>query len=58
MIINGEEVTSGLVQSFTKVNFRSRSARIIWMVQLSCEMWDFANDGNIFFGKISFCKTF
>ena len=51
MFINGAEVTSGLVQSFTKVNFRSRSARILWMVQLSREMWDFANDGDIFFEK-------
>ena len=56
MFINGAEVTSGLVQSFTKVNFRSRSARIIWMVQLSREMWDFANDGDIFFEKAM--KTF
>ena len=56
MFINGAEVTSGLVQSFTKVNFRSRSARILWMVQLSKEMWDFANDGDIFFEKAM--KTF
>ena len=51
MVLNGAEITSGLVESFTKVNFRSRSARIIWLVQMSQEMWDFANDGDIFFEK-------
>ncbi len=56
MFLNGAEITSGLVESFTKVNFRSRSARIIWLVQMSQEMWDFANDGDIFFEKA--LKTF
>ena len=56
MFLNGAEITSGLVESFTKVNFRSRSARIIWLVQMSQEMWDFANDGDTFFEKA--LKTF
>jgi hypothetical protein len=30
---------SGIVTDKTMITFRSRSARIIWLVQLSCEMW-------------------
>ena len=33
---------SAFVGAETKTNFRCRSARIIWLVSLSREMWDFA----------------
>lgn len=32
---------SGIIGDRTKFVFRSRSARIIWLVQLSAEMWEF-----------------
>lgn len=34
---------SGIVTEDTMITFRSRSARIIWLVQLSCEMWDYTS---------------
>ncbi len=34
---------SGIVTERTMITFRSRSARIIWLVQLSSEMWDYAS---------------
>jgi len=37
------KVPSALISEDTKLTFRSRSARIIWLVQMSSEMWDFAS---------------
>ena len=37
------KVRSALISEDTKLTFRSRSARIIWLVQMSSEMWDFAS---------------
>lgn len=34
---------SGIITDKTMITFRSRSARIIWLVQLSSEMWDYAS---------------
>jgi hypothetical protein len=34
---------SGIITERTMITFRSRSARIIWLVQLSSEMWDYAS---------------
>jgi len=33
----------GIVTKNTKITFRSRSSRIIWLVQISTEMWDYAS---------------
>jgi hypothetical protein len=33
-------IRSGLITESTKFVFRSKSARIIWLVQISAEMWD------------------
>ncbi len=32
---------SGIISEKTKFVFRSRSSRIIWLVQISAEMWEF-----------------
>jgi hypothetical protein len=40
---------SGLVTEKTKFVFRSKSARIIWLVQISAEMWDVDEVGTFFF---------
>ena len=46
---------SGIVTNDTKITFRSRSARFVWLVQLSCEMWDYAspasNSCELYFDK-------
>lgn len=47
--INGRLVKSGHVTNDTKITFRSCSARIIWLVQISSEMWDYAPP--YFFGR-------
>ena len=36
-------IRSGIISEDTKLTFRSRSARIIWLVQMSSEMWDFSS---------------
>jgi len=33
--------SSGIITKTTKFVFRSRSSRIIWLLQISAEMWDF-----------------
>lgn len=41
VIRHGDHVVrSGLITEDTKLTFRSRSARIIWLVQMSSEMWE------------------
>jgi hypothetical protein len=34
---------SGIVTEKTNITFRSRSARIVWLVQLSSEMWEYSS---------------
>ena len=34
---------SGIVTDKTNITFRSRSARIVWLVQLSSEMWEYSS---------------
>ena len=38
---DGSARNSGIITDRTKFVFRSRSARIIWLVQISAEMWEF-----------------
>lgn len=43
-IRHGDKQTkSGIVTDKTHVTFRSRSARIFWLVQMSAEMWDYSS---------------
>ena len=43
VIRHGDDIVrSALISDHTKLTFRSRSARIIWLVQMSSEMWDYA----------------
>ncbi|EWM23480.1 dep domain containing protein [Nannochloropsis gaditana] len=50
-------VCSGLLTADTKMTFRSRSARIFWLVQMSYEMWDYAPDGEVYLEKfLSFAR--
>lgn len=45
---SGERVRSGVVSEHTKFTFRSRTSRVMWLVQISPEMWDIANSGNLY----------
>eukprot|EP00644_Phytophthora_capsici_P002046 jgi/Phyca11/129497/e_gw1.84.147.1 len=44
----GKKVRSGVVSQNTKFTFRSRTSRIMWLVQISPEMWDMANSGMLY----------
>ncbi|KAG6959678.1 hypothetical protein JG688_00009974 [Phytophthora aleatoria] len=44
----GEKVRSGVISENTKFTFRSRTSRIMWLVQISPEMWDMANSGMLY----------
>ncbi|KAE9033687.1 hypothetical protein PR001_g10046 [Phytophthora rubi] len=45
---DGEKVRSGVISEHTKFTFRSRTSRIMWLVQVSPEMWDMANSGLLY----------
>lgn len=44
---------SGLVTEHTKITFRSTSARLFFLIHLSSEMWEFAEDGELYFEKVN-----
>ncbi|CAK4081491.1 unnamed protein product [Aphanomyces euteiches] len=43
-----ENVTSGVISSRTRFVFRSKSSRIFWLVQVSPELWDTGNNGDLY----------
>eukprot|EP00466_Bigelowiella_natans_P005189 jgi/Bigna1/71663/fgenesh1_pg.16_\ len=47
-----QRTMSGRVTHKTKVQFRSRSARLFWLIQISAEMWDCADDGEQYYEKM------
>ena len=49
--IKGTPTISGVISERTHFVFRSRSARIIWLVQISCEMWEYDKNGDLYFEK-------
>lgn len=51
MSAGGNSVTSGVISENTNVIFRSRSARIYWLVQITSEMWAFDQNGDLYFEK-------
>ncbi|GBG30153.1 Vacuolar membrane-associated protein IML1, partial [Hondaea fermentalgiana] len=44
-------VACGIVRESTKFIFRSCSARVFWLVQMSKEMWNFTEDGELYFER-------
>lgn len=44
-------VTCGLISDKTKFIFRSQSANIVLFMQMSREMWEFLEDGDLYFEK-------
>lgn len=47
----GVPQASGIISENTRFIFRSRSTRIIWLVQISIEMWQFDEQGDLYFEK-------
>ena len=52
--VNGEKVQSAFFTASTKPIFRSESARFVFFIQMSKEMWDFDASGS---GEIMFSKA-
>ncbi|OQR87620.1 vacuolar membrane-associated protein [Achlya hypogyna] len=48
MVFENENVTSGVLTDKTCFVYRSKSSRVFWLVQVSPEMWDMANDGDLY----------
>jgi hypothetical protein len=53
LLRKGKPVRSGFVTRDTKFVFRSRSAKFYLLIQMSSEMWDFAEDGELYFEKVN-----
>lgn len=49
---DGRKILSAYVGQNTKIIYRSESARLIFLVQLSREMWHFEENGEIMFHKL------
>lgn len=49
---NGKRLLSGYIGENTNIIFRSESARLVFLVQLSREMWHFEENGEIMFHKL------
>lgn len=49
---NGHKVFSAYVGPNTRVIYRSESARVIHLIQMSQEMWNFEENGDIMFNKL------
>ncbi len=46
-----EKVRSGIVTKDTKIIFRSESAKYFLFLQMSQEMWEFDEDGDLYYEK-------
>lgn len=49
---DGKKLSSGYIGANTSVVFRSESAKLLFLVQLSREMWHFEENGEIMFHKL------
>eukprot|EP00605_Chrysophyceae_sp_TOSAG23-4_P001340 GSChrysophyteH1.ASY1.ANO1.1457.1 assembled CDS len=47
----GIAARSGMISNNTQVIFRSRSTRIVWLVQISSEMWEYDQAGDLYYEK-------
>ena len=44
-----KQLKCGIITESTNVVFRSRSARMFWLVQISAEMWEMDSNGDLYF---------
>jgi hypothetical protein len=51
LAFQGIPLRSGVISENTHFIFRSRSTRIIWLVQISSEMWEYDEKGDLYFEK-------
>lgn len=51
MYIQGEKVASGILTADTKIVYRSQSSMVYLFIQMSCEMWEFDINGDLYFEK-------
>eukprot|EP01116_Phalansterium_solitarium_P019294 TRINITY_DN5330_c3_g2_i1.p1 TRINITY_DN5330_c3_g2~~TRINITY_DN5330_c3_g2_i1.p1 ORF type:complete len:1057 (-),score=354.64 TRINITY_DN5330_c3_g2_i1:144-3314(-) len=57
MFRGNAQVSSGFITENTKFIFRSKTAKIYLLIQMSKEMWEFAEDGDLYFEKaVDFLK--
>ncbi|KAF9375803.1 vacuolar membrane-associated protein iml1 [Podila verticillata] len=52
--VGNQSVPSGYITSDTRIIFRSESAKYFIFIQMSREMWEFDEDGEIFFERVIF----
>ncbi|KAF9274064.1 vacuolar membrane-associated protein iml1 [Mortierella alpina] len=52
--VGNQSVPSGYITSETRIIFRSESAKCFIFIQMSREMWEFDEDGEIFFERVIF----
>ncbi|OQS06533.1 hypothetical protein THRCLA_01423 [Thraustotheca clavata] len=52
LLANGKNVLCGVMANHTKLILRSKSSRIVWLIHMSREMWDFDDDGEMYFEKL------
>ncbi|KAI5960303.1 IML1 [Candida pseudojiufengensis] len=52
MYKNGKKIFSGYIDKETKIIYRSESAKLTVLIQLSREMWNFEENGEIMFHKL------
>eukprot|EP00940_MAST-03C_sp_MAST-3C-sp2_P000194 g194.t1 len=52
LLKNQQYVTGGAVRANTKLICRSRACELIWLVQVSREMFEFADDGDLYWEKM------
>lgn len=50
--INGKKIFSGYIDENTKIVFRSESAKLLFMIQITDEMWHFEENGEETFHKV------
>ncbi|KAJ3412424.1 vacuolar membrane-associated protein iml1 [Chytridiales sp. JEL 0842] len=51
LIVNGRQVSCAYITDTTKAIFRSESAKYFLFIQMSKEMWEFDEDGELYFEK-------
>lgn len=51
---DGEPAMCGVITDTTRLVFRSRSAHVTVMIQLSKEMWEFAEDGDVHIERVRY----
>ncbi|CAI4034536.1 hypothetical protein SMKI_10G3290 [Saccharomyces mikatae IFO 1815] len=49
---NGKKIVSGYISEQTRIIFRSESARLIFLIQITDEMWNFEETGEQLFQKM------